>query len=31
MLTPLIADELKEAQSQYPEIWIKNASKKRLH
>jgi DNA replication protein len=27
MLTPLLADELKEAKKQYSEIWIKNAIK----
>jgi hypothetical protein len=27
MLTPLIADELKEAQKHYPENWIKEAIK----
>ena len=27
MLTPLIADELKEAQKEYPESWIKDAIK----
>ena len=27
MLTPLIADELKEAVKQYPELWIRDAIK----
>ena len=27
MLTPLIADELREAEKQYPESWIKDAIK----
>lgn len=27
MLTPLIADELREAEKQYPEVWIKDAIK----
>ena len=27
MLTPLIADELREAEKQYPETWIKDAIK----
>ena len=27
MLTPMIADELREADKQYPETWIKDAIK----